>query len=144
MNRYRFINQSSFQPSADAIKNAKAVTKIDEILALSKSVGEYEFTESKELTERFRKAISGSLTLEMLPNGNKVNRMKIVADNGSYRLRVYGNGRGNEMPEREFTADELKALSFGFCKSDNELVTEKRTDSLGNVYEVPVMYVNLA
>lgn len=144
MNRYRFINQTATAPTKEQISSAKVVTNLDEILALSKSIGEYQFTADDGLTAKFRKAESASLTLEMLPNGNKINRLNIVVDGAKYRVRVYGNGRGNEMPEKDFAKSEIGKLTFGFCKSDSKVVTEMKSDSLGNVYEVPVIYVNVA
>lgn len=142
MNRYRFVNTFA-AVTAEKIAAKKVVTNIDELLALTKNVGKYVFEASKELTDKMRQATAGEMKIDVLPDGKtKVNRMIIETPFGNFRLRVTSTDK-QDFPARAWTADELKALEYGFCKSDGELVTETVSDSAGNVYEVPIKYVSI-
>lgn len=146
MNRYNFISaKKNVVADAKSFATAKKVSNIAEILKISKSIGEYTFIADDELTKFFKAAKAASITVETLPNGNNVNRMKVETASGNYRLRVFGTEKGNALAPKVLTADELKNLSFGFCESDGEKVSENRIDgTTGEVIEVPVMYANVA
>ena len=144
MNRYKFIVAKPTQPTEKEIASAKVLTNVAEILAASKSIGEYVFSEDAELCKVFRAANSVSLTVETLPNGNDINRaVAILANGAKYRLRVFGSKE--LQPAKDFSKDEIAKLSFGFCTSDGEKITENRLNpETGEIIRVPVIYVNIA
>ena len=57
--------------------------------------------------------------------------------------RVYGtmdeNGNMTVLPPKTFTAEEIKNLSFGYCKTGDDIVTELNGDS----EVLTVIYVKL-
>ena len=87
--------------------------------------GEYQFTENAELSKYMRTAKEGEITLSLLPSGNKVNRIKLTFANGTTQtLRAFGV-KGNELPARPLTAEEIKNAVCGFCSDANGEITEE-------------------
>lgn len=145
MNRYSFIKSAQTQVTTKDIAAAKEVSSIEAILAAAKSIGEFEFSEDKNLSDYFRKnAKSIAVLVETLQNGAEVNRAKIVTDNGTYRVRCYGAGRGEIVPEAVFTDAEIKKAVFGFCTSDGEKVAETKISPDGEIVKTPVIYLRIA
>lgn len=144
MNRYKFIVAKPTQPTEKELATAKELTNVSEILAASKSIGEYIFAEDVELCKAFQAANSVALTVETLPNGNDINRaVAILANGAKYRLRVFGSK--DLQPAKDFSKEEIKNLKFGFCTSDGSRITENRLNpETGEVVRVPVIYVNIA
>lgn len=144
MNRYKFIVSTPKQVTEKEIAGAKELTSVAEILAASKSIGEYVFSEDDELCKVFQSANSLALTVETLPNGNDINRaIAILANGAKYRLRVFGTKE--LQPAKDFAKDEIKNLKFGFCTSDGAHITENRLNpDTGEIVRVPVIYVKIA
>lgn len=144
MNRYKFIVARPTQPTESEIAAAKTITNVSEMLKINKSIGEYVFIADNELSKVFQAANSLDLTVETLPNGNDVNRAVAILSNGAkYRMRVYGTK--DLQPAKSFTKDEIGKLTFGFCESDGEKVTESRLNGdTGEIVKVPVFYVKIA
>ena len=145
MNRYKFVATTLNQPTKEAVQKAKVLTDIDEILNANASPAPYVFEESKELTEKLRKASALEILVDTLNSGALVNRAKATYNGKTQRLRTYGNGRENIVPAKVFTADEISKAVFGFCKSDGEIVTEEVfNQSTGEVIKRPVIYLFLS
>lgn len=145
MNYFRFVSASANQPTQEAVKAAKTATNLDEILNLSKSIEEYKYTENADLCSLFRKALSANLEIVDLPNGSRKNRVKIVTERGTFYLRVFGAGKGVVSEPKSYTKEEIKKLSFGFCTSGAEQVTEQKFNpATGEVKNIPVMYCKIA
>ena len=143
MNPYRFISTRPSQPSQEEIAKAKTLTSIDEILAASQSIGKYVFVKNDELTARLSQCTAMEMTIETLPNGASINRATLNLD-GSHTLPIRIYGTENEvLPPKVFTADEVAELTFGFCTSDGQMITQKKARN-GVVVDVPVIYANLA
>lgn len=144
MNRYKFIVSTPKQVTEKELATAKELTNVTEILAASKSIGEYVYSEDEELCKVFRNANSVSLTVETLPNGNDINRaIAILANGAKYRLRVFGTKE--LQPAKDFSKEEIAKLSYGFCTSDGARITESKLNpDTGEVVRVPVIYVKIA
>ena len=125
------------------IANAKTLTSINDILEASQSIGKYVFVKNDELTEKLSQCSAMEMTLEQLPNGTPINRASLsLADGHSLPIRVYGVNN-EALPPKVFTADEVAEMSFGFCTSDGQTITQTKARN-GVVVNVPVIYVNLA
>ena len=142
---YRFISRKQIaMPTFAEIAAAKKVTNFEDILKANRSIGEYVFISNPDVTKFFSGAESLEITLEKIPSGTLVNRAKAVVNGHSYRLRCYGV-KGSEMPEKSLSKAEIEKLSFGYCESDGETVSEEKTDpTTGEIVSVPVFYVKLA
>ena len=144
-NYFRFVSASANQPTQEAVKAAKTATNLDEILNLSKSIEEYKYIENADLCNLFRKASAAALEVVDLPNGSRKNRVKIVTERGTFYLRVFGAGKGVVSEPKTYTKEEIKKLSFGFCTSGAEQVTEQKFNpTTGEVKNIPVMYCKIA
>lgn len=144
MNRYKFIVSTPKQVTEKELATAKELTNVAEILAASKSIGEYVYSEDEELCKVFRNANSVSLVVETLPNGNDINRaIAILANGAKYRLRAFGSKE--LQPAKDFSKEEIAKLSYGFCTSDGARITESKLNpDTGEVVRVPVIYVKIA
>lgn len=142
MKKYRFLSNAAMQPTTEAVKQAKKVTNVDDILNLSANVGAYEFVADDAITKRFRAAKSLEISVETLSSGALVNRAKLTEKDGkTFNLRCYGV-KDNLQPAGVVDASKF---AYGFCMSDGEKVsTQKYNPSTGEVFDVPVLYVNLA
>lgn len=143
MNPYRFVSSRPSQPSSEEIAKAKRLTSISEILEASQSIGKYVFTANDELTERLSKCPAMEMSIETLPNGASINRATLnLGDGHTLPIRVYGT-ENEVLPPKVFTSDEIADLTFGFCTSDGEMISQKKARN-GVVVDVPVIYVNLS
>ncbi|MBQ3949307.1 MAG: hypothetical protein II661_02430 [Bacteroidales bacterium] len=142
MNFYSYVRTDRTK-TAKEIAGAKKVTDLSVIVAANMVQDTYKFENSKELAAQIGKVISAEILLETLANGNLANRMKVVTDKGNFRFRTFGK-KDNPEPARALTADEVKKLSFGFCKSGNEIVSDtKLNPTTGEVESVPRIYANI-
>lgn len=148
MGRYRFLNATSTAtPDTKALANAKAITDLAEIVSANRCAGEYVFTEEKGLAPLFGKILSAEITAETRDNSDAIfNRLVAVTEKaGKQRMRVYGKGKNEVLPAMNLTAEQIAKLTFGFCKSDDEIVTENRLNgSTGEIRKAPVIYANVA
>lgn len=142
MGHYRFVSLRNAGPTEEAINKAKTLESLSDILEVSKCFGEYLFTEDAELTDLFRKAKSIAIERKVSDSGVKSYRAAVVTESGKYLCRLYGNGKGADYVERTLSADEIKKVTFGFCTTDGEKVTETRSNADG-VVKVPVIYMNV-
>ena len=143
MNPYRFVSPRQSQPSNEDIAKAKTLTSINDILEASQSMGKFVFAPNEELTEKLRGCVAMEVTMETLPNGAPINRATLnTADGHSLPIRVYGTNN-EAIPPRIYSADEVADLTFGFCTSDGQTITQTKARG-GVVVNVPVIYVNLA
>lgn len=142
MVKYRFLSNAATQPTNEAVKQAKKVTSVDDILNLSANVGSYKFEKDEAITKRFQAAKSLEISVETLSSGVLVNRAKLTEKDGkTFNLRCYGV-KDNLQPAGVVDASKL---SYGFCLSDGEKVsTQKYNPSTGEVFDIPVLYVDLA
>jgi hypothetical protein len=148
MNPYQFVRSSRFVTedkvvSADAMKNAAIVDDIDAILASSEVAGKYEFVADEALTKKVRENTTEMARLiDLLADGvTEVNRIAAVYKGRACRWRVYGTDKV-ALPEKTYTADEIKKAEFGFCKSNGEFVTEMKVGASGVPQRMKVIYLN--
>ena len=143
MNRYyRFVSAASIQPTAEKITNAEVVTDFDKLVKLNARQGKYAFEPIKEWTDRIHAlATSAELRIIMLKSGIMTN--ELVVEPLHLPFRVYGTEK-QVLPERKYSADEIRRLEFGKCTSDGEDVFEnERYDASGNVKRALRMYVRI-
>lgn len=144
MNRYNFVRVCRPEATADSVAKAATITSVEALLNISKAIGEYQFEESKELSDAFAKAQSVTTRIETLPSGVDINRVEVVLNEAKYICRAFGSGRGNILPAKAWTAKEIKEITAGFCKSDDDIITDLREDKKGGIVKVPVIYVKIA
>lgn len=145
MNRYNFVRVSRPETTAKEADAAQTITSVADLLSINKAIGEFVFTADAELSKAFSEAQSVTTRIETLSSGSEVNRVDVVLKDGSkYVCRAFGTGRGNILPGKQWSTKEIKGITAGFCKSDNELVTDLRNDGNGGVIKAPVFYVKIA
>ena len=149
MNPYQFVRSSRVAVeqktlSSEDVKNAVIINDIDAILEASVVAGKYEFTKDEKLTKALQSGISEmSRTIETLADGvTEVNRISAVYKGVARRFRVFGSKIA--LPEKEYTADEIKKSVFGFCSSNGEIVTETKVGANGIPAKYPVIYLQMA
>ena len=145
MQRFRFVGASSMQTiSQSDLAKAKVLSDIDSIINASSRQGEYVFSKSEELEKKLNPQ-SVSITIETLKSGNLVNRCVVTRMDGrKINARTFGKGREHVEPAKVIEGETLKKLSFGFCMSDGEIVTESGFDASGTLCKRPVIYVNIS
>lgn len=147
MGKYRFLSSAAIaQPTAKDIAKAETISSLADIVMANRVQGEYQFAEEKGLAPLFGKILTAEITIETLNNGSMVNRLIAVTEKaGKQRFRCFGKGRENVINAHALTADEIGKLTFGFCTSDGERLTENRVDATtGEVKKSPVLYANVA
>ena len=137
---YRFISRKQIaMPTFEQISNAEIITNLDEQIEAAKGIAPFEFEKNEELTNVLRKFGDLFITVEKLPNGSLVNRGKFA--NG---VEVRGWGvKDATIPEQTIKSDDVNKLTFGYCRSNGELITKPVTQN-GVPKLAPVFYVELA
>lgn len=146
MKRYRFVSATTLAPTADAIR--KATVEDDDLsnLEASEGIAPYVFQKSDKLTEIAHKATEIKVIEDTLADGKTpVNRVSAIVNGKTYRWRFYGAGSKSTIPAVNLTADEIKKVAVGYCKSGDDFVTEDKFDATtGEVKRNKVIYLCLS
>ena len=128
--------------TADKIANAEVVTSFDELVRINSRQGKYVFVPMKDWTEKIHQvATSARLRILMLKSGVMAN--EFVIEPLHLPFRVFGTEK-QVLPEREFSAEEIRKLEFGKCTSDgNDVFEVDRIDASGKVKRTLRMYVKI-
>ena len=143
MNRYFRITPSAInRTTAERVSNAEVISNFDDLLKLNARQGKYVFVPMAEWTKRIHEiATSAKLRIIMLKSGVMAN--ELVVEPLHLPFRVYGTEK-QVLPERVYSAEEIKNLEFGKCVSDGKDVLEfDRIDASGNVKRALRMYVKI-
>ena len=143
MNFYSYV-RTNRTVAAKEVVAAKTVSDISTMIASTFVQDKYNFVKNDEIAKAYGTIKSADIALETLPNGNLVNRLSIVAENGRKAvLRCFGK-RENPVDAHPLTADEIKKLSFGTCTSGSETITDAKLDpKTGEVVNIPRVYANI-
>ena len=143
MNRYYRLTAAASNPTtAGKIGDTEVITNFDELVKINSRQGKYVFVPMKDWTEKIHQiATSARLRILMLKSGALAN--EFVLEPLHLPFRVFGTEK-QVLPEREFSAEEIKKLEFGKCQSDgNDVFEVDRIDASGNVKRLLRMYVKL-
>ena len=132
---YSFARIKRVEANASDFNNARILSVEESASAnLSKElvfVTDKNDATAKAIANLFAGAKSAKRTIEVLPNGNKTNKVKVtLADDRIMNCRVYGANK-TALPERTFTADEVKSLTFSYCTQQGEVKTSPCYDANG-------------
>lgn len=124
MSRYSFFNARP-QINEEKIAKAQVITDLKRELELTAASEQYNYKQDDALTKLFNTATAVEIKNTMLNNGNEVNRVVVTMPNGKrfYNIRVFGTDK-ELIPEKKFSSEEIKKLSFGYCTSGDETITD--------------------
>lgn len=144
INRYRSIGRQIAAPTFQSIAKATTVSSVAEILAANKQIDEYLFETNKELQDALKGACVSVWSEKADNKRGFVNKATILLNGSKFFANVFGV-KDAPVTKKDYTAEETAKLSFGYCKSGNDLVTTTKTNpTTGEVQNIPVIYVNLA
>lgn len=142
---YSFARIARREASAETFDNARVLSVEESVNAnLSKSltfVTDANDETAKAIANLFKGAKGAKRTIEVLPNGNKTNKVKVTLSDGrEINARVYGANK-TALPARDFTADEVAKLTFSYCTQQGQPKTSPCYDASGNASRSIDFYV---
>ena len=125
--------------------NSKELATAAEIWEAATGMEKFVFVESAELSDLAKKCKRIEISTATTKDGDIYNIVKLWENELSYKIaRPYGAGFGVLLKDRDFTADEIKAVVVGTCTQNGETVGDYVADKTGATRLRPRLYVKVS
>lgn len=144
MSRFRYVSSASLTPTIQDIQAAEICVDDVEFTNANKAIGKFSiFYDAEKVPENtpnraavinwLKNHLDGltqsakSIEISFNADKNSNSAQVVKSDNSKEFVTIWGNGRGNTLPAMSVPANKVK---FGFCVSDDEIVTEMKSNPM--------------